>query len=55
MRQSHGHINPFLPLVRELVERGDEVVHDAADRFATQIKGAGGAVRAADAIFAFTR
>ena len=41
----HGHINPSLPLVRELVERGDEVVYYAADRFAEQIEGTGGCFR----------
>ncbi len=41
----HGHINPSLPLVRELVERGDEVVYYAADRFAEQIEGTGGRFR----------
>src|SRR5262245_51565908 len=33
----HGHVNPSLPLVRELVERGDEVVYFANDRFAARI------------------
>ena len=41
----HGHINPSLPLVRELVERGDEVVYYAADQFAEQIEGSGGRFR----------
>jgi MGT family glycosyltransferase len=41
----HGHINPSLPLVRELVERGDEVIYYAADQFAEQIEGAGGRFR----------
>jgi MGT family glycosyltransferase len=33
----HGHVNPSLPLVRELVERGEEVVYVANDRFAARI------------------
>jgi MGT family glycosyltransferase len=37
----HGHVNPSLPLVRELVERGDEVVYVANDRFAARIAEAG--------------
>src|SRR3954464_3091811 len=41
----HGHINPSLPLVRELVGRGDEVVYYAADRFAASIEEAGGRCR----------
>jgi MGT family glycosyltransferase len=38
----HGHVNPSLPLVRELVERGDEVVYFANPRFAARIGEAGG-------------
>ena len=41
----HGHINPSLPLVRELVGRGDEIVYYAADRFAADIEHAGGRCR----------
>ena len=41
----HGHINPSLPLVRELVGRGDEVVYYATDRFAAAIEQAGGQCR----------
>jgi UDP:flavonoid glycosyltransferase YjiC (YdhE family) len=37
----HGHVNPSLPLVRELVERGDEVVYFANERFAARIAEAG--------------
>src|SRR6185436_14199033 len=33
----HGHINPALPLVRELVSRGDEIVFYAAGPFAAKI------------------
>lgn len=33
-----GHINPSLPLVRELAGRGDEVVYYAADAFAGRIE-----------------
>jgi MGT family glycosyltransferase len=38
----HGHVNPSLPLVRELAERGDEVVYFANARFAARITEAGG-------------
>ncbi len=41
----HGHINPSLPLVRELVGRGDEVVCYSADAFAADIERAGGRYR----------
>ena len=34
----HGHVNPTLPLVRELVDRGDEIVYYATDAFAAQIE-----------------
>jgi len=33
----HGHTNPSLPLVRALVERGDEVVYFSGDTFADGI------------------
>ena len=33
----HGHTNPSLPLVRALVERGDEVVYFSGDAFADGI------------------
>jgi MGT family glycosyltransferase len=42
----HGHVNPSLPLVRELVGRGDEVVYVANDRFAARIAEAGGRYQA---------
>ncbi len=41
----HGHINPSLPLVRELVGRGDEVVYYSADAFAADIERAGARYR----------
>jgi MGT family glycosyltransferase len=34
----HGHVNPTLPLVRELVDRGDEIVYYATDAFSAQIE-----------------
>lgn len=34
----HGHTNPSLPLVRELVGRGEEIVYYSADAFATKIE-----------------
>lgn len=42
----HGHTNPTLPLVRELVRRGDEVVYYSADAFASRIEQAGALSRA---------
>ncbi len=37
----HGHVNPTLPLVRELAARGHEVVYFGGDRFATAVADAG--------------
>src|SRR5436305_12126856 len=36
-----GHINPSLSLVRELVERGNQVIYCATDPFAVTIEKAG--------------
>jgi len=41
----HGHTNPSLPLVRELVGRGDEVVYYSADVFAAKIEQTGARYR----------
>ena len=41
----HGHINPSLPLVRELVARDDEIVYYSTDRFAEEIERAGARYR----------
>jgi MGT family glycosyltransferase len=41
----HGHTNPSLPLVRALVDRGDEVVYVSTDAFAARIREAGARFR----------
>jgi MGT family glycosyltransferase len=41
----HGHVNPTLPLVRELVRRGDEVIYFATEEFATRIGETGAVYR----------
>src|SRR4051812_31000245 len=41
----HGHTNPTLPLVRELVDRGDEVTYYSAEAFAGRIEQAGARYR----------
>ena len=41
----HGHTNPTLPLVRELVDRGEEITYYAADAFAGRIEQAGARYR----------
>jgi MGT family glycosyltransferase len=40
-----GHINPSLPLVKELVARGDEVVYCATDAFGGKVEQAGARYR----------
>lgn len=35
-----GHIYPSLPLVRELIQRGDEIIYYATDEFAAKVAGA---------------
>jgi MGT family glycosyltransferase len=42
---AHGHTNPSLPLVRELVARGDEVVYYSSDAFAGKVESAGARYR----------
>ena len=41
----HGHINPTLPLVRELVKRGDEVTYFVGPAFADRIRATGATYR----------
>jgi MGT family glycosyltransferase len=41
----HGHVNPTLPLVRELVRRGEQVVYFATDEFAARIAETGATYR----------
>ncbi len=41
----HGHINPTLPLVRELVERGDQIAYYSTPAFAAKIEQAGAQYR----------
>lgn len=41
----HGHTNPSLPVVRALVERGDEVAYYSAAAFATKVEQTGASYR----------
>ena len=41
----HGHTNPSLPLVRELVRRGDEVIYYSSDAFAEKVARTGARYR----------
>ena len=49
----HGHINPTLPLMRELVNRGEEVVYFSSPDFATRIQATGAESRNYDKLQAF--
>ena len=42
----HGHVNPSLAIVRELVARGDDVVYFSTDRYAAAIEQSGSRFRA---------
>ncbi len=49
----HGHINPTLPLVCELINRGDEVVYFAGPAFEERIRATGAAYRSYDNLEVF--
>jgi MGT family glycosyltransferase len=42
---AHGHVNPTLPVVRELVSRGEQVVYYLTDEFESQIRQTGAEFR----------
>src|ERR687890_2148396 len=42
---AHGHVNPTLPVVRELVSRGEQVVYYLTDEFEPQIRQTGAEFR----------
>lgn len=42
---AHGHVNPTLPVVRELVSRGEQVAYYLTDEFEPQIRHAGAEFR----------
>jgi MGT family glycosyltransferase len=43
---AHGHVNPTLPVVQELVRRGEQVIYYNAEPFRPQIEAAGAQFRA---------
>jgi MGT family glycosyltransferase len=45
---AHGHVNPTLPVVRELVVRGEQVVYYLTDEFEPQIRRTGAGFRRVD-------
>lgn len=42
---AHGHTNPTLPLVRELADRGEDIVYYSSDTFRAKIEAAGAEFR----------
>lgn len=50
---THGHINPTLPLVYELVRRGDSVTYFAGPQFAEKIRATGAAYGAYGGAYTF--
>lgn len=45
---SEGHINPTLPVVEELISRGEEVVYFSIEAFRERIEKTGATVRTID-------
>src|SRR6218665_2211100 len=45
---AHGHVNPMLPLARELVSRGDEVLFYVTPEFEAVVRATGASVRFLD-------
>ncbi len=45
---AHGHVNPTLPVVRELVSRGEQVAYYLTDEFEPRIRHTGAAFRRID-------
>ena len=42
---AHGHVNPTLPVIRELASRGEEIVYFSTPRFARSVAGTGAQFR----------
>jgi UDP:flavonoid glycosyltransferase YjiC (YdhE family) len=42
---AHGHVNPTLPVLRELVSRGEQVAYYLTDEFEPQIRHTGAEFR----------
>jgi MGT family glycosyltransferase len=49
----HGHVNPTLPLIREMVARGDEVTYFSTAAFETRIQATGALYRAYNSSYSF--
>lgn len=48
---AYGHMNPTLPLVAELVHRGEHVIYYSSEAFRPAIEQAGATFRGVDAFF----
>lgn len=48
---AHGHINPTLPVIAELIRRGVDVLYFAPEEFAPQVKATGARFQAYDSEF----
>src|SRR5216684_5761142 len=48
---AYGHMNPTLPLVAELVQRGEHVIYYSSEAFRPAIEQAGATFRGVDAFF----
>jgi UDP:flavonoid glycosyltransferase YjiC (YdhE family) len=42
---AHGHLNPTLPLVRELVNRGEAIIYYTGEEFREKVETAGAEFR----------
>ena len=47
---AHGHVNPTLPVVRELVSRGEQIAYYLTDEFEPQIRQTGAEFRRIEGI-----
>lgn len=43
---AHGHVNPTLPVVQEMVQRGEQVIYYNSEEFRAKVEGTGAAFRA---------
>jgi len=49
----HGHVNPTLPLIREMVARGDDLTYFSTASFEARIQATGALYRAYDSSYSF--
>ncbi len=51
----HGHVNPSLPLIRELVTRGNVVTYFSTESFKARIQETGAQFRSYESVYAFEK